>query len=204
MVGAMYLLYRWWEKGKHQLPWLAILCMSGATLTKGPVGIILPCFVMGVFMLTQRENFWGIVWRMALTALLSLIIPFCWYYAAYLQGGDEFLRTGEGREHRPIHGQDGIRIAREPGVVQPAYTHYGLVALHLIITVLPLHSAMEEVLEDPFPRECEEGYSAAGVHLARLPSGTLLLLHPEEQAQRLLCCPAIRLWPISSPSTSFG
>ncbi len=92
MVGAMYLLYRWWEKGKHQLPWLAILCMSGATLTKGPVGIILPCFVMGVFMLTQRENFWGIVWRMALTALLSLIIPFCWYYAAYLQGSDEFLR----------------------------------------------------------------------------------------------------------------
>ena len=90
MVGAMYLLYRWWEKGKHQLPWLAILCMSGATLTKGPVGIILPCFVMGVFMLTQRENFWGIVWRMALTALLSLVIPFCWYYAAYLQGGDEF------------------------------------------------------------------------------------------------------------------
>ena len=92
MVGAMYLLYRWWEKGKYQLPWLAILCMSGATLTKGPVGIILPCFVMGVFMLTQREDFWGIVWRMALTALLSLIIPFCWYYAAYLQGGDEFLR----------------------------------------------------------------------------------------------------------------
>ena len=91
MVGAMYLLYRWWEKGKHQLPWLAILCMSGATLTKGPVGIILPCFVMGIFMLTQRENFWGIVWRMAATAVLSLIIPFCWYYAAYLQGGNEFL-----------------------------------------------------------------------------------------------------------------
>ena len=91
MVGAMYLLYRWWEKGKHQLPWLAILCMSGATLTKGPVGIILPCFVMGVFMLTQRENFWVIVWRMAATAVLSLIIPFCWYYAAYLQGGNEFL-----------------------------------------------------------------------------------------------------------------
>ena len=91
MVGAMFLLYRWWEKGKKQLPWLAILCMSGATLTKGPVGIILPCFVMGVFMLTQRENFWGIVWRMALTAVLSLIIPFCWYYAAYQQGGDAFL-----------------------------------------------------------------------------------------------------------------
>lgn len=95
MVGAMYLLYRWWEKGKKQLPWLAILCMSGATLTKGPVGIILPCFVTGVFMLTQREKFWGTVWRLGLTAVLSLIIPFCWYYAAYLQGGDEFLRLVE-------------------------------------------------------------------------------------------------------------
>ncbi len=92
MVGAMYLLYRWWEKGKKQLPWLAILCMSGATLTKGPVGIILPCFVMGVFMLIQRENFWGIVWRMALTAVFSLVIPFFWYYAAYQQGGDAFLQ----------------------------------------------------------------------------------------------------------------
>ena len=92
MVGAMYLLYRWWEKGKRQLPWLAILCMSGATLTKGPVGIILPCFVMGIFMLTQRENFWGIVWRMATTGILSLLIPLCWYYAAYLQGGDAFLQ----------------------------------------------------------------------------------------------------------------
>ena len=74
--------------------------------------------------------------------------------------------------YRPIHGQDGIRIAREPGVVQPAHSHYGLVALHLIITVLALHPAMEEVLEDPVPGECEEGYSAAGVHLARLPPGT--------------------------------
>ena len=92
IVGAMYFLYRWWEKGKRQLPWLAILCMSGAVLTKGPVGIILPCFVMGVFMLTQRENFWGVVWRMALTAIAALVIPFCWYYAAYQQGGDEFLR----------------------------------------------------------------------------------------------------------------
>ena len=92
MVGALYLLYRWWEKGKKQMPWLAILCMSGATLTKGPVGIVLPCFVTGVFMLTQRENLWSIVWRMALTAVLALILPFCWYYAAYLQGGDAFLQ----------------------------------------------------------------------------------------------------------------
>lgn len=92
MVGALFLMFRWWERGKRTMPWLAILCMSGATLTKGPVGMLLPCAVMGVFMLTQRESLWSTVWRLGLTALLSLILPLCWYYAAYLQGGDEFLR----------------------------------------------------------------------------------------------------------------
>ena len=88
MVGALFLMFRWWERGKHTMPWLAILCMSGATLTKGPVGMLLPCAVMGVFMLTQRESLWSTVWRLGLTALLSLVLPLCWYYAAYLQGGD--------------------------------------------------------------------------------------------------------------------
>lgn len=92
MVGALYLMYAWWERGKHTLPWLAILCMSGAALTKGPVGILLPCFVMGVFMLTQRENVWSAFWRMALTALCAMVLPLLWYYAAWQQGGDEFLR----------------------------------------------------------------------------------------------------------------
>lgn len=92
MVGALFLMFRWWERGKHTMPWLAILCMSGATLTKGPVGMLLPCAVMGVFMLIQRESLWSTVWRLGLTALLSLVLPLCWYYAAYLQGGDEFLR----------------------------------------------------------------------------------------------------------------
>lgn len=92
MVGALFLMFRWWERGKHTMPWLAILCMSGATLTKGPVGMLLPCAVMGVFMLTQRESLWSTVWRLGLTALLSLVLPLCWYYAAYMQGGDEFLR----------------------------------------------------------------------------------------------------------------
>ena len=92
MVGALYLMYAWWERGKHALPWGAILCMSGAALTKGPVGILLPCFVMGVFMLTQRENVWSAFWRMALSALCAMLLPLLWYYAAWQQGGDEFLR----------------------------------------------------------------------------------------------------------------
>lgn len=91
IVGALYLLYRWWERGSRNLPWLAILCMSGATLTKGPVGIILPCMVMFVFMLTERERLLRLVPKFAAMALLSLVLPAAWYYAAYLQGGTLFL-----------------------------------------------------------------------------------------------------------------
>lgn len=91
IVGSMYLMYRWWEHGKKSLPWIAILLMSAGTLTKGPIGIILPCLVMGVFMLVQREKLWSTVWRLVLVAVLSLVLPLCWYYAAYQQGGDAFL-----------------------------------------------------------------------------------------------------------------
>lgn len=91
IVGSMYLLYIWWEKGKCHLPWLAILCMSAGTLTKGPIGIILPCLVTGVFMLTKKERFWGTIRHITLIAILSMILPLGWYYAAYLQGGETFL-----------------------------------------------------------------------------------------------------------------
>ena len=47
---------------------------------------------MGVFMLTQRENVWSAFWRMALSALCAMLLPLLWYYAAWQQGGDEFLR----------------------------------------------------------------------------------------------------------------
>lgn len=91
IAGALFLMYRWWERGSRNLPWLAILCMSGATLTKGPVGIILPCMVMFVFMLTEREQPVKLTLKLTTCALLALIIPAMWYYAAYKQGGDQFL-----------------------------------------------------------------------------------------------------------------
>lgn len=90
-VGAMLLLYRWWERGMHGLPWWAILLMSCATLTKGPVGIIIPCVSAGIFMLIRGVHFWPIFIRLVLSGFLSLILPLCWYVAAYGRGGEEFL-----------------------------------------------------------------------------------------------------------------
>jgi 4-amino-4-deoxy-L-arabinose transferase-like glycosyltransferase len=90
-VGALYLFYRWWERGLKGLPWIAILLMSCGTLTKGPVGSIIPCLVMGVFMLLRGERFVKTFALMVACGLLSFIVPLAWYVAAYQQGGQEFL-----------------------------------------------------------------------------------------------------------------
>lgn len=92
IVGALLSLYTYWERELRGIPWLAVLMMSGAALTKGPVGIILPCLVMWIFMLAERVKLWEATWKLALCAVAALIIPSLWYIAAYQQGGSEFIR----------------------------------------------------------------------------------------------------------------
>lgn len=90
-VGALYCLYKWYENGLKGVPWLAILLMSIGTLTKGPVGTIIPCLVIGIFLLLRGINFFRAFLLLSAWAILSLILPLCWYVAAYQQGGEEFL-----------------------------------------------------------------------------------------------------------------
>lgn len=91
MVGALYSLYTYWERGLKGIPWLAVLMMSGACLTKGPVGVFLPCLCAGVFMLFQRVKWTEAVWKLVVLGLMSLVIPAVWYVMAYMQGGQKFL-----------------------------------------------------------------------------------------------------------------
>lgn len=91
IVLALYQLYRWYEKGLRGFPFLAILFMSCATLTKGPVGIILPCLVTGLFLLIKRVRFFKAFWPLVGVAIVACILPALWYVAAYNQGGDNFL-----------------------------------------------------------------------------------------------------------------
>ena len=91
IVGALMLLYRWHERGMHGIPLLAILFMSLGTLTKGPIGALLPCLVTGIFLLCRGVNFFRAFFSMLAFGLLSLILPAIWYYAAWQQGGQEFI-----------------------------------------------------------------------------------------------------------------
>ena len=91
MVGALYLLFIWVEKGFKGIPWLGILCLSGAFLSKGPVGAALPCLTVAVYAWIRQHGFWRVLGKMFLAGLLSCILPFAWYIAAYQQGGAPFL-----------------------------------------------------------------------------------------------------------------
>jgi len=88
-------LYQMYLLREHFSAWRAvavILLLGGAVLTKGPVGALLPCLAMGIFRLLMRDNFFKTAGSLGALCLASMIIPAAWYYAAYLQGGDAFLR----------------------------------------------------------------------------------------------------------------
>ena len=91
MVGGFLFLYRWKERGYRGMPWLASLMISGAILTKGPIGAILPCAVMVVMMIVDGEKTKPVLKALLKVALLSSVLPLCWYLAAYHVGGDRFL-----------------------------------------------------------------------------------------------------------------
>ncbi len=91
MVGSLFLLYDHYERGKRGISWGAVLTMSCAILTKGPVGMLLPCLVIGIFRLIRGERFLRVFASLAITGILALVIPAIWYVAAYQQGGDGFV-----------------------------------------------------------------------------------------------------------------
>lgn len=90
-VGAIYSFFGWYERGMKGVPWLAVLLMSVGTLTKGPVGSVIPCLVTGIFLLLRGVNFFRAFFSLTAWGLMSFILPLAWYVAAYHQGGQEFL-----------------------------------------------------------------------------------------------------------------
>ena len=89
MVGAVYALY-----SMRGHPWRvvwAIVLLSGATLTKGPVGSLLPCLAMGIYWLLCGRNFWKTLLTLTGVCLASFALPALWYWAAYRQGGQAFI-----------------------------------------------------------------------------------------------------------------
>ncbi|HOR38955.1 MAG TPA: glycosyltransferase family 39 protein [Paludibacteraceae bacterium] len=94
MIASLICFYIWEEKGLRKFPWFISLLLAGASLIKGPVGIVLPCLVFIVYLLLlQKYSFWKIIWKNIVVALPAVFILLCWYYLAYRQGGEKFLNV---------------------------------------------------------------------------------------------------------------
>jgi len=91
MVCGTYSLYSRFVRKGSLFSWLGVLMFSGAVLTKGPVGVVLPLIVMWTFALLRGERWWRATLECVAIFLLSLVLPALWYYAAYMRGGDNFL-----------------------------------------------------------------------------------------------------------------
>lgn len=93
-LGLMQ-LYRWENKLELKgLPVAIPLLFSGAVLTKGPVGIVLPLFIFFVYLLLLRRYAFRKIFKSLLyVGVSSVFIPALWYAEAYRQGGEEFLNV---------------------------------------------------------------------------------------------------------------
>jgi hypothetical protein len=93
IVIGLFQLYRWEDLDELKgLPIAIPILLGCATLTKGPVGIILPLFVFGVYLLMLRKYSIREIFKALLYAgVSSLFIPIVWYMAAWKRGGDQFM-----------------------------------------------------------------------------------------------------------------
>ncbi|MCD7914606.1 MAG: glycosyltransferase family 39 protein [Tannerellaceae bacterium] len=95
IVIGLFRLYRWENKLELSgLPLSIPILLGLATLTKGPVGIILPLFVFGVYLLILNKYSLLTICRSLLyIGVSSCFLPLIWYIAAWKQGGDDFLHV---------------------------------------------------------------------------------------------------------------
>lgn len=95
MFIGLVQLYRWEEMLELKgLPVIIPILLGCAILTKGPVGMVLPLFIFGVYLLMLGKYSYLTIFKAILySGISSLFLPILWYSAAWKQGGDDFLNV---------------------------------------------------------------------------------------------------------------
>lgn len=95
IVIGLFQLYRWEDKLELKgLPIIIPTLLGCAVLTKGPVGLILPLFVFGAYLLMLRKYSLLVIFKALLySGVSSMFLPLLWYLSAWKQGGDQFLNV---------------------------------------------------------------------------------------------------------------
>jgi len=132
MVGSLLSFFKWEEKGLKGYPVLIPLFLGGAAMVKGPVGILLPCLVFGIYLLIlQRYSLWKIIIKNVIVALPALAILSVWYVLAYQQGGAPFLNLVYAENFGRFLGSDNktLGIAYELGHKGPFWYYIPAIIL---------------------------------------------------------------------------
>ncbi len=90
---ALTQLYRWEENWELKgIPIEISLLLSGAVLTKGLMGMILPVVAFTIYLLITKRHPARIIFKaMAYITISSLFLPMLWYISIWKQGGTELL-----------------------------------------------------------------------------------------------------------------
>jgi 4-amino-4-deoxy-L-arabinose transferase-like glycosyltransferase len=115
-VASLIMLFRWeHERDLRGFPWLAALAMSGATLTKGPVGMLLPILVVGLYLVILRYNLLKITGKLLSVAIASLVLPAVWYFLAWREGGQDYFDLVWAENFGRFFGQSNLNIRYDLG-----------------------------------------------------------------------------------------
>lgn len=93
IVLTLFTLYIWEDRRKLcGIPYVVPLLISAGILTKGPVALVLPMLIFGVYLLMFKEySLRKVIVSLLVPFVLSLLIPSLWYYEAWKIGGNDFL-----------------------------------------------------------------------------------------------------------------
>jgi hypothetical protein len=92
-TGAAWALWEWVAAGRRSAAIVAGVCMGLATLTKGPVGLVLPALSALLYLSVRR--LWPMLrgWDALLCFGAFLGVTLTWFLAAVAQGGLEYARA---------------------------------------------------------------------------------------------------------------
>lgn len=151
MVGAMYVLFEVRQHKGHDNFWrylAATVLLTCAVLTKGPVGALLPCLVMGLYFIFRGDRFFPTLGRMTALCVASFIVPAIWYYNAWLEGGSRFLELAWEENFGRLTGTMSYGSH-----IKPFWYNFVTVIVGMLpwtLLVLMASSALRRLIRQPF------------------------------------------------------
>ena len=125
IVTGLISLFFWVEDKKLRgLPWYIPVIFGCAALVKGPVGIILPLLIFGIYLLFIHYKLKTIIWKLGLVAILSLIPLLIWYSLAYREVGRPFLDVVVAENFGRFLGSNNLNIQYNLGHEVPFWYNF--------------------------------------------------------------------------------